>query len=74
MCDSKAEFSKIKQSHFSPSKRHFPLGHAAVKKRRTSPIYRTELLFWINNYAKVEFSTENVFLVFANLENIFGGT
>jgi len=33
-----------------------------------------EIDIWITNYTKVEFSTKNVFSVFADLENIFGAT
>ena len=44
------------------------------EKRPTSPIYLVKFLVWVIHYAKVEFSTENVFLVSPYLEQIFGET
>ena len=44
------------------------------EKKPTSSIYHIKLVFRIIYYAKIEFSTENVFFVFANLGNIFGET
>jgi len=44
------------------------------EKGFTNPIYHVKLLDWVIYYAKVDFSTENVFLDFATLRSIFGET
>jgi len=44
------------------------------EKELTSPIYLVKLLVWVIHYAKIEFSTKNVFFVFPYLEQIFGET
>lgn len=48
--------------------------HAIVKKGSTNPIYDMKLLFWIINYAEIEFRTENAISVFSYLRKIFGET
>jgi len=71
MSTSKKKLSKIKEWHFSLSKRSFSLWHAIVKKGPTSPFYFVNLLLWIINYAKIEFSTENVIFDFCQFRKHF---